>query len=345
MPTQFYKKYIFLLLSIVIVVSFVIISRNYFISKWLPQDPSLVEGTSLSKMPTSTQMIDTTSQVAQKTPTCISTKSNNVTDSLDVPKLFPDFKWTKVSKTVMEEKEFSSGYISFRKFSDQDYTKIDSLKGEAWSIIYEYGSPPDYSINEKFDSSFAEKFPKEDWVWKTNVHGYEIMGGAADGPTSGVYGLVKIENGKLRAVVIDRSGSYKGTFPDDAELIATTYTIFLSDPVSLSEVLPNYAPAPYLGVLHTAVNHEIQREKNLSVDYGALVITDSSFESAVMTDSPASKAGIKDGDVILAVNNQPINQTNQLTKLLSQYCPSDIIILHVLSHSIEKDVSVTLAEY
>jgi serine protease Do len=101
---------------------------------------------------------------------------------------------------------------------------------------------------------------------------------------------------------------------------------------------------PFLGVRYVLINDQVKKEKNLSVDYGALVIKGSSGEEAVSKNSAADKAGLKEGDIILEFNGEKIIQNNSLAELISKYSPGDKIILKILSAGKEKTVEVLLGE-
>lgn len=276
---------------------------------------------------------------------CINHNLNAIADTVNIQTLFPDYMWKKVATSSIMERGLNSGYTEFRRFSDENYVLINNLPGAAWSVYFDYGTPPDYSIDGKFSSNYLDKFLKIGWEGEAYANGFEIKGIAADSPTSGTHGLVKIKDGKLLVAVIDRAGSYKGNFPDDAELTATTYTVFLSDPIPLSELLPGYQPGVYLGVMHAIITPEIQGQKNLPVDYGALVTSDGSLESPVKKGSPAEKAGLIDGDIILNVDDQRIDEHTPLNVLLQKHVVCDIVKLKVLTHGKEREVSVTLVGY
>ncbi len=66
-------------------------------------------------------------------------------------------------------------------------------------------------------------------------------------------------------------------------------------------------PIPYLGVKAPTISP--QYASYLGVPIGAYV-------SAIIPDSPASRCGLKNGDVIVKMNNQTIDENNSLTKVI-----------------------------
>lgn len=99
---------------------------------------------------------------------------------------------------------------------------------------------------------------------------------------------------------------------------------------------------PYLGVRYVQVTKELQQIDNLSVSYGALVSRGQSGEPAVLSGSPAEKAGIKEGDIILEVNGEQVNENNSLPKRLSNYSVGDKVQIKFLRDGKETTVTVTL---
>lgn len=99
----------------------------------------------------------------------------------------------------------------------------------------------------------------------------------------------------------------------------------------------------YIGVRYTAINAEIAQANNLSVDYGAYISTSQSG-GGVVEGSPADKAGLKNGDIILKVNDQKIDASNSLTSLIGAKSPGDVVTLIVYRDGKEQKVEVTLAE-
>ncbi len=102
---------------------------------------------------------------------------------------------------------------------------------------------------------------------------------------------------------------------------------------------------PYLGVRYTIVNEDLQKQQNLSVSYGALVIKGANTEEGAVTPgSPADIAGIKEGDIILSMDGQRIDEDHSLLSLVQKHQIGDTVTLKVLSQGVEKTVQVGLAE-
>jgi len=76
---------------------------------------------------------------------------------------------------------------------------------------------------------------------------------------------------------------------------------------------------PFLGVRYTLLNKELQKRFNLPIDRGALVISEPVPEGkAVIAGSAGDKAGIKEGDIILEVQNVKISEKNPLEVILEK---------------------------
>lgn len=77
-----------------------------------------------------------------------------------------------------------------------------------------------------------------------------------------------------------------------------------------------------LGVMIRNVDSKIAKEKNLSVSKGVYV-------DSLMEGSAAGKAGLKIGDVILAVNEQTVNSSSALQGMIARYRPGETVKLKV----------------
>ena len=102
----------------------------------------------------------------------------------------------------------------------------------------------------------------------------------------------------------------------------------------------------FLGIRYTPVTQAITEAKELSVDYGVLIVGDGSVrETAIVPDSAADKAGLKEGDIILEINNRKINEDNTLANMLLNYYPGDEITLRILRDGDELILKAVLDEY
>ena len=100
----------------------------------------------------------------------------------------------------------------------------------------------------------------------------------------------------------------------------------------------------YLGVRYIVLNAAVAKQHNTSTKQGALVSADDSG-SAVVSGSPADKAGIKDGDIITKINGVEVGPHGGVSSLISQYAPGDSIKIELLRGSETKTVTVDLAAY
>jgi serine protease Do len=93
----------------------------------------------------------------------------------------------------------------------------------------------------------------------------------------------------------------------------------------------------YLGVYIQDVGPDVARAFGLEQAGGALV-------GDVSPNTPASRAGLKKGDIILKLNGQPVDSRNQLTLQVSQTPPGTPVKLTIWRDGKMQDVNVTLGE-
>lgn len=101
---------------------------------------------------------------------------------------------------------------------------------------------------------------------------------------------------------------------------------------------------PRLGVSYLMLDEDLALEKNLTITEGALIAA-SETSPAVVENSPASRAGLMAGDVILEINAQKINEKNSLVQLVQKYKPNQTIGLKVQRGNQKIVIKVTLDEF
>lgn len=100
---------------------------------------------------------------------------------------------------------------------------------------------------------------------------------------------------------------------------------------------------PFLGVRYILINEEVQKDNNLQVDSGALIVGDKG-QPAISPGSPAEKAGLKEKDIILEFNEEKITIDNSLAKIIIKYNPGDEVSLKILRGKEEEIINVVLGE-
>jgi len=101
---------------------------------------------------------------------------------------------------------------------------------------------------------------------------------------------------------------------------------------------------PFLGVRYILLNKQISKENKLPVSYGALVIRENLGESAVVKNSPAEKAGIKEFDIILECDREKITPEKPLANILQEHQIGEEVELKVLRNKKEKTLKTNLKE-
>jgi serine protease Do len=94
----------------------------------------------------------------------------------------------------------------------------------------------------------------------------------------------------------------------------------------------------YLGILPQDVTPALAKSFNTTDTSGALV-------GEVTPDSPAAHSGLKQGDIIVAVNGQPVEDANQLRSRIGVMDPNSTVTLKVRRNGSMQDVAVTLGEF
>jgi serine protease Do len=93
----------------------------------------------------------------------------------------------------------------------------------------------------------------------------------------------------------------------------------------------------YLGIHPQDVTPDIAKQFGLNQPGGVLI-------GEVMPDTPASRAGLKTGDIILDLNGDPMDTANELTLRISQSAPGTPEKLKIWRDGKTQDVSLTLTE-
>jgi len=127
----------------------------------------------------------------------------------------------------------------------------------------------------------------------------------------------------------------------DSENIAFSLPINIVKPIIESVKKTGQIERPFLGVQYVQLMPETAEDLGIPFDYG-VVVSDNSGESAVVAGSPADKAGIKDGDIILELNDQKIDESNTLARLIRDKKVGETVHLKIWRDDREIILPVTL---
>lgn len=125
-------------------------------------------------------------------------------------------------------------------------------------------------------------------------------------------------------------------------IIAGGQNIGFSIPINMIKtILPQLKKGiverAYLGVKFQEVTKDISESFGLDKISGVLI-------SEVLKNSPAEKAGIKEGDIILEVNGKPVDEFTSFPKIIASYLPGDTIKLKIYRERKEISLTVTLGK-
>ncbi|HEX4644287.1 MAG TPA: PDZ domain-containing protein, partial [Verrucomicrobiae bacterium] len=133
----------------------------------------------------------------------------------------------------------------------------------------------------------------------------------------------------INTAILSRSGGNEG--------IGFAVPINMARNIMDSLVTQGRVVRGYLGVLIQDINPDLAKEFNLSQDQGALV-------GDVTPKSPADKAGLKSGDVILNFNGKPVTDSRHLKLQVAETAPNTTVPVKILRDGKEKTIELAVKE-
>ncbi|HET8786139.1 MAG TPA: trypsin-like peptidase domain-containing protein [Candidatus Limnocylindrales bacterium] len=94
----------------------------------------------------------------------------------------------------------------------------------------------------------------------------------------------------------------------------------------------------YLGVLPVPLTPEIVKQFGIQVSEGALIVE-------VPRESPADKAGIRPGDVVVAIGDTKVSTVEDLLAALRHHRPGDKVPVKIVRNGEEQTIEVTLGDF
>ncbi len=110
---------------------------------------------------------------------------------------------------------------------------------------------------------------------------------------------------------------------------------------SIREILPQLRAGK---VVRGRVGVQVQDVKRQAVDEFGLREKTGAVVSSVEEGGPAEKAGLEEGDIVLAWNGQPVKSSDELVRMVVRTKPGAAVPLRVLRDKKERSMTITVAE-
>jgi Trypsin-like serine proteases, typically periplasmic, contain C-terminal PDZ domain len=131
---------------------------------------------------------------------------------------------------------------------------------------------------------------------------------------------------------------------NNAQGIGFAIPIDVAKPILQEAVDGKPITRPWIGVYYQQITKELAKEKDLQSEEGVLIAPPSSGGTAVFAGSPAAKAGLRDGDVVVSVDGQKLDMDHDLSTMILPHAPGDTVTLRILRGNTTREVQVTLGE-
>ena len=180
--------------------------------------------------------------------------------------------------------------------------------------------------------------------------GRQIQAGDANGTSSEqLNNLIQtdaaINPGNSGGPLINSAGQVIGintAVNQDAQGIGFAIPIRVARPIMQLALAGKPLARPWIGVYYTPVDKQLAKDRGLSVDHGALIDQAANGAPGVFPGSPAAKAGLQDGDVIVAVDGQTVDDDHDLGTRILPHVPGDVVALSIIRSDRTMEIRVTL---
>ncbi len=244
----------------------------------------------------------------------------------------------KIKVTLPDKREFDAKVIGTDPKADVAVIKIDSKNlpiatlGDSTATavgdwVLAVGTP--YGLSQTVTAGIISAEGRAN----IGIVDYEdfIQTDAAINPGNSGGPLVNIQGQVIgiNTAIFSRSGGYQG--------IGFAIPINMAQTIMDSLIEHGKVIRGWLGVMIQNVTPEIAKGFNLKDTTGALI-------GDVTKDSPAEKAGLKRGDVIVSLNEQPIDSPNTLKNLAAQLEVDKTVPVVVIRDGKEQTLDIKIGE-
>ena len=136
----------------------------------------------------------------------------------------------------------------------------------------------------------------------------------------------------INTLVVRNSG-----MGDVAEGLGFAIPVNTAQAIAQQIIQVGYFSRPYMGISFQPVNPAIASRYNLSADWGVYVMK-------VEDGSPASAAGLQQGDIITKLGDVTLDETHSYVNVLFTFKPGDKVTMNVVRDGKDIQMQITLGE-
>ena len=155
-----------------------------------------------------------------------------------------------------------------------------------------------------------------------------------------------INPGNSGGALVNSSGQVIGintAVAGNAQGIGFAIPINVAKPIMAQAVAGEKLARPWIGIYYEPITAQVQKDNRLPIDYGAWIHRgDDQTGPSIVDNSPAEKAGLRENDMVTAVNGQRVDAGHTLDDMLTQFKPGDVVTLSVLRDGQTLEIKVTL---
>jgi len=269
-------------------------------------------------------------------------------DTLDIDKAKE--KITKKYKVVIAGNNvYEAEFLGMDSWSNLVFFKINASNLPAIS----FGNSADYKPGEKI-IMLGESFSQEEKCFSSGllnginpIYNISEKSLAVAEKLEGVFEVdfPKSEN-FLGAPAVDYSGQTLGILGETEKNRKKEFFLIPSQKVKLvidKVIAKKMEENPQLGIYYISLSKDYAISNELKNENGALIFSPSDQQGlAILEGTPAQKAGLKLGDIIVKVGETIIDLQNNLSGILYQYKKGDQVEFTVLRNDAEMKIMVIL---
>ncbi|HEX9043493.1 MAG TPA: trypsin-like peptidase domain-containing protein [Candidatus Limnocylindrales bacterium] len=265
--------------------------------------------------------------------------------------------WILTNHHVVEgAQSLTVGLLDGRKFTGRVYG-IDSLTDLAIVKVDATGLPTapigDSSTIQVGQTAVAIGSPLGTYTNSVTAGIISALGRSIQVSTGTINNLIQtdtaINPGNSGGPLLDGAGNVVGintAIAQGGEGIGFAIPINIARPIMQQAVAGEKLARPWIGIRYQMITLDLKTAEKLPVGNGAWVSggqdANGQPQAAVLPGSPAEKAGLKDGDIILTVEGITLDTGHPLDAVLTQFAPGRTVTLEILRGGQKTTLQLTL---